>query len=273
VIARFAKFILLPCLLVVLFCPRIYPQNFANNNKQIKIDKPEKELKVGEKLKFSLQWLGVPIGWIELETKGIVSIEGNNCYQIVARAFPNSFFRKIYNVEYAVNSFIDKKGLFTRRFTKRKLYNGKVTDVIIDFDLQNKQAKYRNLTTNQDFTVKALSFAQDLLSSLYYLRLQDLKLGSKYKVDIVYGDKFWNINAEVDDVKALDLRKLGTFNVVKVDLNAELSQMVLGKKDMRLFLTSDSRRIPVLFTLHTSMGPVRGIIQEIKPGSQWKNSS
>lgn len=262
-IAKFTRYFLLSYLLVVLFCPAVYPQNFANNHKPSKIDKPEKELKVGEKLKYALQWLGVPIGWIELETKDLVSIEGNVCYQIVARAFPNNFFRKIYNVEYVVNSYIDKEGLFTRRFTKRKLYNGKVTDSIIDFDLQNKQVRYRNLTTNQDFTVKALSFAQDLLSSFYYLRLQDLSLNSKYKVEIVYGDKFWNINAKVDDIKTLDLRKLGSFNVVKVSLSAELSQVVLGKKDMQLFLTSDSKRIPVLFILHTSMGPVRGIIQKI----------
>ena len=68
---------------------------------------------------------------------------------------------------------------------------------------------------------------------------------------------------QVDKPFFRELRKKGTFAVVKVYPVSELNDYILGKRNFSVYLTVDSRRIPLEFKLNTAMGPVRGIIQDL----------
>lgn len=256
----------------------IYAQNFANKKEKITIYEPEKSLKIGEKLQYSLEWLGIPVGKIILNVKGIEKIDGNECYHITAYAIPNKFFAKFYDVEYTVHTYIDKDSFYTHRFEKTRRIKDKSSYVVIDFDRQKKEAIFKTegsavgiqispvrkkLELEKPKTVKILTGAQDLFSSFYYLRLLKMKENESYSINIYYGQRNWSLNMRVEKPFFKDIRNKGTFAVFGVSMDSDLNEFILGKRRLFVYFTADSRRIPLEFRFGTGIGSVRGIIQKI----------
>ncbi|MDP3732138.1 MAG: hypothetical protein Q8R31_03785, partial [Candidatus Omnitrophota bacterium] len=56
-----------------------YAQNFKGKTQNITISDPAKELSIGERLEYSVEWLGVPVGKIRLKVEGITTINNYEC--------------------------------------------------------------------------------------------------------------------------------------------------------------------------------------------------
>ncbi len=265
-----ALFFILP----ILVCA----QNFSGNTSDVAIAAPERSLKIGETLQYSVEWLGVPVGRITLYVDGIKKIDGNDCYHIVGRAKPNRVISKFYDVEYTVHTYIDVKNGYTVRFEKTRRMNNQVSYVEIDFDHKKNEALYRQsgsapmwelsevhdqVANSVPVTIKIFDGTQDLFSSLYYLRLLDLKQGQQRTINIYYEQRSWTLNAYIGVPFVRDIRHKGSFAVFEATLTSNLSKLVLGKSNMTVYLTADSRRIPVEFKFGTSLGTIRGIIQNM----------
>ncbi len=255
-----------------------YAQNFAHKEEKISIAAPEASLKIGEQLRYSVDWLGIPVAKIILTVQGIEKIDGNDCYHIMALATPNKFLRKFYDVQYTVHTYIDTKTFLTRRFEKTRVSKGKSNYIAIDFDREKKEVRYKelgsapslNISVMRDqvaasvpVTLKILDGTQDLFSSFYYLRSLELKENQNYELNIYYEQRNWVLNAKVERPFSKDIRKIGSFAIFGVSLDSNLGELIIGKRKMLVYFTADSRRIPVEFKLKTSVGSIRGRIQDI----------
>lgn len=256
----------------------IYAENFMNKKEKIVISAPEKTLKIGEKLQYSIEWLGIPVGKIILEVEGMEKIEGIECYHVSGRAIPNNYLSKIYDMEYRVHTYIDKDNFCTIRFQKIRRVRDKFNYVCIDFDRENKKARYKTTGSQDQFeisslrdevgaktatTLNILDDTQDLFSSVYYLRLLEIKEGQTYPVNIYYDQRNWLVHMKTGKLFFRDIRHKGTFAVFEASLDSDIGKFILGKSKMVVYFTVDSRRIPVEFKFGTSVGRVRGVIQEI----------
>lgn len=262
---------------VILNLPGIsHAQDFAVKPKRISIEHAAKELPLKEELRYSVEWLGFSVGSIILKVEGIEDVKGYRCYHISAQAFPNSFFKHIYDIEYKVDTFIDAEFLFSRRFIKARRINNEVNYVLIDFYQEKNEAVFLSKGSNVNFKVspnrdkiekekpptnKIPYGTQDLLSALYYFRFQDIKEGANYAVDIYYNQRNWKMNFNVKNPFKKEIRKIGVFDVVEISPNAELNNYILGKRKFSVYFTTDSHRIPVMFILNTALGQMRGVIQ------------
>ena len=255
-----------------------YSQNFKDKPQNINIPDPAKELSIGETLEYSLEWIGIPVGKIVLKTEGITAINNYECYHITAEAIPNRFFQRFYDLEYKVHSYIDKRSFLPIRFEKVRRLNKEANYVTIDFDHEKNEAKYKSwgsalfvkfspvrkkLETINPTTTNIPKGTQDLFSSFYYFRILKIKEEESYPVNIYYGQRNWPVKMKVDKPFFREMRKKGTFAVVKLSPLSELNDYILGKRNFSVYLTVDSRRIPLEFKLNTAMGPVRGIIQDL----------
>ncbi len=256
----------------------LYAQNFADKKQTIFISKPEKTLDTKETLQYSVEWLGIPVGTIILKVEGLENIKGYPCYHITAQVLPNRFLRRIYDIEYKVHTYIDTQSFFTRRFEKIRCINNESNYTVIDFDQEKKEvlflSKGSNLRVNispvrnkmeaaRPITNKIPYGAQDLLSSFYYFRLLDIKENQNYPINIYYNQRNWSVNMKVGEPFLREIRKKGSFSVVEVSAGAELNDYILGRRRFTVYLTTDSRRIPLEFKLQTALGPIRAIIQDL----------
>lgn len=255
-----------------------YSQNFKDKPQNINIQDPVKELSIGETLEYSVEWLGIPVGKIVLRVEGITAINNYECYHITAEAMPNRFFQRFYDLEYKVHSYIDKRSFLPIRFEKVRRLNKEANYVTIDFDHEKNEAKYKSwgsslfiefspvrkkLETINPTTINIPKGTQDLFSSFYYFRILKIKEEQSYPVNIYYGQRNWPVKMKVDKPFFREMRRKGTFAVVKLSPLSELNDYILGKRNFSVYLTVDSRRIPLEFKLNTAMGSIRGIIQDL----------
>lgn len=259
----------------------LYAQDFRGGIEKISISEPERGLVVGEVLQYSVEWLGIPVGKIVLKVEGIIDINNHKCYHITGRAIPNKFFRRFYDMEYKVDTYIDVKDLYPHRFEKIRRMNNIFTYVVIEFDQEKNKATYRYYTpqgpieiiefpsmrkemiANETTTIEVPYGVQDLFSSFYYFRLLKIKEGASYPIDISYGLKNWKVDIKVEKPFWKDIYKKGTFAVIRGYPSSALNDFILGRRRIHVDFTADSRRIPLVFNLSTAIGSIQGIIQDI----------
>ncbi len=267
-------------LIILVLCvgDPVYAQNFRGKSQNITISEPQKELTNGETLEYSVEWLGIPVGKIVLKVEGISVVNNYECYHITAKALPNRFFQHLYDLEYTVHTYIDKKLYFTRRFEKIRRLNKKYNHIVIDFDQEKHKATFFSegvanlfnispervkIEASTAITTEIPYGTQDLLSSFYYFRFLKISQEKNYPLNIYYNQRNWPVDMEVDKPFLREIRKKGTFPVVRISPDSLLNNYILGKRRLIVYLSTDSRRIPIEFKLETALGPISARIKNI----------
>lgn len=237
-----------------------YDKEISPVEDSARIEEPNKSLQVGEKLVYAVDWIGIPAGFITLEVKETMQINNHLAYHIIAKARPNRFFKIFYDIEYTVHTYIDTKTLKPIRFHKERSLNRKITDETIEFsyDTDNAIWEYSNPKTRKELSIP--KNAQDLLSSLYYFRLIKIGLGKHYPISIIYGGESWSVDIMAERIADIQITNRGHFKTMVIAPVSDLAKHITGFKNFKAFLTTDKRRLPVLFTMRTKIGYLSGIL-------------
>lgn len=170
------------------------------------------------------------------------------------------FFAKLFNLRFRehIESTVEPAPFTLKRTTKideqgkrartseTTYENGKV--IWTERDPNNPGAAPREASA--PFTGQI----QDLLSAIYFLRTQRLTVGKSVEVLVTDSGRLYNVPVQVVEKK----RKktvLGTIETIRVDPQVFGSQgMVSGEGQMSVWLTNDSRHIPVSARIKTKYG-------------------
>jgi len=231
--------------------------------KQCAIVKEPSSLPGAEKLIYGLSWHGIPSGRLTLETKGIERIDNCNYYHVIATAGPNNFFSIFFNIKYIVETYVDKDTGMPLKFYKKKSVKGKVTEETIIFDYGNNEAIWE-YTGKTKKTIELTKNNQDLLSFLYYFRLKGLEANKVYNFNIVYNGKNWPIKMVTGNVNLIKLGSGDCVNVVSVELSSPLISKLVGGETLSAYVSADSKRIPVFFTIKSKGSQADAVLSNFK---------
>jgi len=214
---------------------------------------------VGERLTFEISVGLIKAGTATMSILDTQWVRGRPCYHIVTTAESNKILSAIYKVNDRIESFVDVDGLFPWKFEKH-IREGKYrADQYVVYDHPNQ----RVITKND--TVAVQPFIQGILSSFYYVRTQDLKVGKSFDIDN-YGDgKIYPIKIHVhakDRVKV----PAGTFDCIVVEPVLREKGIFNQKGRMAVWLTNDDRRLPVLMKSKILVGSVNAKLISFKTG-------
>jgi len=266
------KLFLLVSLMLFAFNCQAYTQNFNEKNQELSIASPAKSLKIGEELVYSAQWLGIPGGHIILTVKEILEINGKKCYHIVGRALPNKFFATFYDIEYEVHSYIEIDSFRPLKFIKKRRLRDLFNTTTIEFDWKKMEAAFKSEGSDKGLDISPLreqiqkeiplsnkisNHTQDLLSSIYYFRQQEIKPEDNLPVDIYYGQRNWPIEVKIGKPFLLDIRKQGSFPAFKASVNSIITDFILGKRKFIIYFSCDQKRTPLEFQVGTAIGSIR----------------
>jgi hypothetical protein len=172
------------------------------------------------------------------------------------------FFSKLFNLHFheRMESMVEPAG-FTVRKTNRldeqgkrrreseTLFdqaNGKL--VWVERDPNNTAAGIRSVTTT--FTGQVY----DVLSAIYFLRTLPLDVGKSFAVTVSDSGRLYRVPVKVIEKKRLKT-VLGRVEVVRLDPDLHGPDgMIKEQGQLSIWLTSDSRRIPVAARLKTEYG-------------------
>jgi hypothetical protein len=212
---------------------------------------------VGELLVFDVAYGFVVAGTAVMAVPDTQWIYNRPCFRVVTEARSSKFFSSIFEVKDRVISYIDMEGLFPWRFEKH-LREGKYrSDKIVLYDQIN------HLAVDGKDTVSVPPFIQGILSSFYFVRTLDLKVGKFVDIDN-YGDgKIYPLRVLVHKKETIEV-PAGTFQCIVVEPIMRVEGIFKQKGRLMIWLTDDERKLPVLMRSKVLIGSIDARLRKIR---------
>lgn len=214
----------------------------------------------GESLRFTVQYGMIHAGNAWLEVLPPREWQGHEVIGFRARAESNAFFSKFYKVRNVIESTWDRHGHFSWRYLEERREGSRRTRNDIVFDHQRHEAHYA------DGTVVAIPpQVQDALSSFYYTRYQALPIGGSVIFDYHNSKRSQPLRVKVlgrDQVST----PAGRFSCVMIEPELKAGGIFRNSGRLVIWLTDDSRRMPVLMKSKVSVGSISVVLTDVRPG-------
>ena len=215
---------------------------------------------VGERLGFHGWWFSLPVGYGWIEVKELVTIEGRPAYHIEAQGYTNEILSKFYPINDVIHSYLDAETLTPLRFEKDQREGHYRAREVVTFDHQHATASYRSLLNNTEKAITLPQEFQDLVSALYWFRMQPLHPGQPLMMNIYTDEKIYQTEVVVSAPTPLELLKRGTFRCVTAEPKASFKGLFVKRGRIWAYLTADEHRLPLLIKATTPWGPMSAVL-------------
>jgi hypothetical protein len=195
-----------------------------------------------EVLVYRVEFLGMTMGYARFTFKGKVTIRGREAYHLNVRAWTSDFLSVIYPINDTIDYFLDVKTLAPLR--QEFAHPQKAKDDVMTYDQETGKIVYRYKATGEiRKQVDTVPNVYDPVSAAYYFRSRDL--GAENRPRNVYGGrKLYQISTRmVGQEKIAFSGKL--LDTVIVQPVIKRDGQLDDKGDLRMWMTTDVRRVPV----------------------------
>ena len=209
---------------------------------------------VGERLTYSLSWGKIPAGTAVLEVSGRQTLSGSSVIKLLHTARSNDFISAFYPVNNRVESLVDEQAMIPYRLIFKRREGKRKNDIEVLFD----QTAHRATVTKdgQTETVPVPPRVQDSLSCLYLFRtLSAAKIGSSTEIDVHHDNKNYHLQLRIEGYERVK-GPLGEFDTVRVLAVMPFKGLFLNEGNIRVWLTNDAARIPVLMRAKVIIGSI-----------------
>ncbi len=203
--------------------------------------------KVGEKLVYSTIFNFVKSGQSTMEIIGQETIDGHSAYHIRFQTQTAPFFDKVYQIRDNMESWIDARTLFSRRFQK-KLAEGKYRkEYAVDFDYQ------KMLAISATDVDTLTSMVNDPLSIFYFIRAESLYVGRVFKLYNYDNNKLKPYNIIVKRTQKIKVIA-GEFVCFVLEPFSKDGKLFRHQNQVTIYISADERHLPVLISSESSFG-------------------
>lgn len=214
---------------------------------------------VGERLKFEIKYGFISAGTATLSIPETVTERGYDCYRIVSLAESNSFFSAFFTVRDVAESYLDTRELVPRRFEKRLREGDYRAHDIVLFDHDRHVALYPK---RNDRLVPISAGTQDILSSLYYVRMMDLTVGRSTFIDNHADKKNYPLEIKVLRRERVEV-PVGRFDCLVIEPVMRGAGLFSHQGRLTVWLTDDAARIPVLMKSKIMVGSISAVLTDV----------
>lgn len=212
---------------------------------------------VGEEMVFSVQYGIVSAGEATLEIRNIAVIDDKPCYYIVSDARTNDVFSVFYRVRDRFVSLMDTTDLVSLQYQKNLREGKHKFDRSVVFDQRRHKAFY------EDREIPIAPRTQDVLSALYYVRTLPLRVGQSIAIANHTDGKNYPLVVRVLAEDRVTV-EAGTFDCLVVEPFLRYPGVFTQKGRIRVWLTNDRYKIPVLVKSKVIIGEVSAVLKSYK---------
>ncbi len=211
-----------------------------------------------ERLVYEVSWGILPVGEATLEVARLVEFAGRAAYHVVSTARSNRFCDTFYKVRDVNESWIDAGTLTSLGYSKRLREGRFFRDEWVVYDPEGGRFLGRSSGREGSYTHHAGTVpasVQDILSSLYYVRTRELRVGSEVILDVNTRQN-WPLVVRVLGRETIRT-PAGTFPAILVEPAIRQEGIFIQKgRRLQVWLSEDARRIPVLMRVEVFFGHV-----------------
>jgi len=234
---------------------------------EIKIEAPKSQLRIGEKLTYKAEWMGMDVGFATLLVKEITELNGHEAYCIVAKAETTSFVAKLFKVEDEIAAYIDTKELYPVRFDKKQKEGKKYRDEYVDFDQENGKAVCVSRITGEKKEFNVPKGVQDPVSCIYYFRLSSISPGEALFANVHLDDKNWFLETKVTGRGIVKIKGLGNWQAFMAQPMSWFQGELNKNAKVSIWFSADQQRVPLLIVVQSSIpfvGTITITLQKIE---------
>jgi hypothetical protein len=215
----------------------------------------------GEQLTYAISWLHVRAGTAEMGIQEAPPIGGRAAFKLLTTARSNSAISKVYPINNRVESLIDAETLSPYRMTFLRR-EGKTRN---DFDVTFRHQD-RTVVDIKDGIAETTAIppeTHDLISCLYYVRsLPSMEPGSTVVLNIHHDKKNYRVEVKVEGLEQVQ-SPWGRIQAVRILVVLPFQGIFLNEGNIRVWLTHDARRIPVLMKAKVIIGSVTARLDSV----------
>ena len=206
---------------------------------------PPKQLYVGERLVYSVKYLGIEVGRGIAEVKEITEIRGRKAYHIAVQVRSASVLDWIYKVRDVHHSYIDVEKLHSLRYEKILQEGHYRADEVMDYDQEKHIAAYFSRKNKTRKEMEIPQDVQDTLSCGFWFRLQDIDPGSQIHIPVNADEKNWDMEVKVLKKTNLNLKGFGEKEALEVEPEIQFQGLFVKRGKIRGWIGTDERRLPL----------------------------
>ena len=226
------------------------------------------EIRVGEKLTYSVRWLGMEVGAAVAEVTGIETINGREAYHVAAHARSNSLIDIVYPVRDEHHSYIDRERLHSLRYEKILQEGRYRADEVIEFDQENHSALYYSRKNGSKKKMLIQKDVLDELSSAFWFRLQPMSVGDEVHIPAMADEKNWDLVVRVLQRDRVHIKELGSFDAFRLEPSARFRGMFVRRGKITGWLSTDEKRLPLMMkTKIPVLGTITVVLKDYQSGA------
>jgi Protein of unknown function (DUF3108) len=219
----------------------------------------------GERLTYAVSWLGIRGGTAKMEVTDAAPIDGRATLRLRTIAKSSPWFSKIYPIDNRVESLVDAETMSPHRMTFQRREGKQKNDFDVTF--RHREGLVLEIKDGVPQTLAIPAETHDLISCLYYVRsLPSIEPGSTMMLNLHHDRKNYRIEVRVEGVERLSTR-WGDMEAVRVLVVMPFQGIFLNEGNIRVWLTHDDRRIPIMMKAKVIIGSVTAtLVDRHDPG-------
>ena len=214
---------------------------------------PRNPFNAGELLSYDVSWADfIVAGELTIQTDDRRIFDGVDGYHVTAQARTVGLVSGLaLKVNDIYDSFINAATLQPFRAEKRSRHGKKQAQSSVTIDQEHRSARLAG-----GRTLEIPPDTYDLAGLIFAIRGMDLTMGKAHTLTVIEDEKLYTIKVQPELREEVTTRA-GTFDTVKI-----ATSMARGRENdklynLRMYITNDARRLPVLITAEPSWGSVR----------------
>ena len=240
----------------------------AEEQKEKVIQKANFTVPLGERMWFSIRWLGFEVGTADVWVKEITKVKDRDAYHIVVTVKSNKLIDLIYPVRDEHHSYVDVEHLYSLRYEKNVREGGYRAEEVMDYDQVNHKARYESKRSGDVKEMLIPENVQDQLSCTFWFRIQPMKPNDTLYIPVNVDEKNWKLEVEVQAIEELDIEGFGKIQAIRAEPFARFQGLFVRKGRAWGWMSTDEKRIPLLMrTKIPILGTIYMVITEYQLGN------
>jgi hypothetical protein len=225
---------------------------------------PRNPFVAGEKLIYDVSWADFLIaGELTIQTDERRNFDGIDAYHVTAQARSVGLVSVLnLKVNDVYDSFINATTLQPFRAEKHSRHGKKQSQSSVTMDQEKRSAQF-----SAGRTIEMPPDTYDIAGLIFAMRGMDLTIGKSHTYTVLEDEKLYTINIQPEAREKITTRA-GSYDTVRLATSMMKGRVNDKLYNLRMYITTDSRRLPVLITAEPSWGSVRVELTSATPAKK-----
>lgn len=221
--------------------------------------------KDGEYLRYKMSYSGfLRAGTAVLEVKE-ADLNGQKVFHTKGTGWTSGMIKWFFKVEDVYQSYFDKNVVKPYLFKRKINEGGYKKNIITTFNYDSNTAYVQDFIKQKEQTIPVLN-VQDLLSTFYYLRNQNvknMKKGDEIAIDIFLDAQIYPFKLKFLGKKVLKT-DFGKVNTLIFRPLVQSGRVFKAQESVTLWITDDENKIPIKMEASLAVGSLQAELESYK---------